>query len=324
MKLNPTFTARFITIFLLIGSAAAARAEWPARIFAPYMYVGTGDNFKLTACDDACGQKFYTLAFIIADKSNNPAWDGHISLGENFYAEQITAIRARGGDVIMSFGGAGGKEVALVETNAEALVAKYQAVIDRYHFTWLDFDIEGDALDKHPEASTSRNTAIAMLQQRNPRLRISYTLPVDPNGISDASQRLLTNAKAKGVKIYSVNIMVMDFGEHFSRGKKMSAVSIASALKAHEQCAKIDPTMLIGLTPDIGQNDVNAEIFSLEDARALEAWAETQPWIGSMSFWSSNRDSADTSRRHGDTSSGVEQKPWAFTKIFQPFAETKK
>ena len=324
MKLNTSFAARFLPIFLLIGTAAGACAEWPARIFAPYMYVGTGDNFKLTDCDDACGQKFYTLAFIIADKSNNPAWDGHIPLGKNFYAEQIAAIRARGGDVIMSFGGAAGKEVALVETNVDVLAGKYQAVIDRYHFTWLDFDIEGGALDKHPEASKRRNATIAQLQRKNPGLRISYTLPVDPNGISDASHRLLTDAKAKGVKIYSVNIMVMDYGEHFSRGKKMSDVSIASALRAHEQCAKIDPAMLIGLTPDIGQNDVKIEIFTLEDARVLEAWAETQPWIGSISFWSSNRDSADTSRQHGDTSSGVEQKPWAFTKIFQPFAETKK
>lgn len=323
MKSNTSFAARFLTILGLIGAAAVAQAEWSARIFAPYMYVGTGDNFKLTDCDDACGQKFYTLAFIIADKANNPAWDGRIPLGKNFYAEQIAAIRARGGDVIMSFGGAAGKEVALVETNVDALTAKYQTVIDRYRFTWLDFDIEGNALDKHPEASQRRNATIARLQQNNPGLRISFTLPVDPNGISDASQRLLADAKAKGVKIYSVNVMVMDYGEHFSKGKKMSDVSIASALKAHEQCEKIDPAMLIGLTPDIGQNDVKTEVFSLEDARALEAWAETRPWIGSISFWSVNRDSADTSGRHGDTSSGIEQLPWAFTKIFQQFAKEK-
>jgi len=56
------------------GLSLAAQAAWPARVFAPYMYAGTGDHFKLTDCDRACGQKFYTLAFIIADPSNNPAW----------------------------------------------------------------------------------------------------------------------------------------------------------------------------------------------------------------------------------------------------------
>ena len=41
-------------------------AAWPEKVFAPYMYIGAGDNFKLTDCDDACGLKYYTLAFIIA------------------------------------------------------------------------------------------------------------------------------------------------------------------------------------------------------------------------------------------------------------------
>lgn len=321
--MNTSAATCLLGISLSIGLATLAHADWPARVFAPYMYVGTGDNFKLTDCDDACGQKFYTLAFIIADKSNNPAWDGRIPLDRDFYAKQIAAIRARGGDVILSFGGEAGKEVALVETNTDALAAKYQSVIDRYHFTWLDFDIEGDALDRHPDASARRNTAIAILQRKNPGLRISYTLPVDPDGISGASQTLLADAKARNVKVFSVNLMVMDYGENFSRGKKMSDVSIVSALKAREQCEKIDPAMRLGLTPDIGQNDVKSEIFSLADAQALESWAETQSWVGTVSFWSSNRDSGDTSGRHGDTSSGVAQRPWAFTQIFQRFAKTK-
>src|SRR5208283_4503230 len=183
---------------LLTGAVAVVHAEWPERIFAPYMYVGVGDHFKLTDCDDACGQKFYTLAFVIADPSNNPAWDGRIAMAENFYADQIAAIRARGGDVILSFGGEGGQEIALVETNVTALQEKYQAVIDRYHFTWLDFDIEGKALEK-TAANERRNTALARLQAKNPGLLISYTLPVDPNGISADAQKLLADAKAKGL-----------------------------------------------------------------------------------------------------------------------------
>ena len=58
-----------LTALLVLGSAiVASAADWPARVFAPYMYIGAGDHFQLTECDDACGQKFYTLAFIIADK----------------------------------------------------------------------------------------------------------------------------------------------------------------------------------------------------------------------------------------------------------------
>ena len=219
--LKQLFSIAAVGWSLIAGLPAdTARAGWPARNFAPYMYVGSGDDFKLTACNDACGQKFYTLAFIISDPSNNPAWDGRIPLAENFYADQIAAIRARGGDVIISFGGEGGKEIALVETNVAALQAKYQSVIDRYRFTWLDFDIEGDALENHPAASERRNAALAKLQAQNPGLIISYTLPVDPNGISRAAQKLLGDARAKGVKVYSVNVMVMDFGPDFPPGKK--------------------------------------------------------------------------------------------------------
>ena len=274
------------------------RAGWPARVFAPYMYVGFDDDFQLTQCDDACGQKFYTLAFIISDKLNNPAWDGRIPMDKNLYTNQITAIRARGGDVIISFGGAAGKETAITETNVVVLQAKYQSVIDRYKFTWLDFDIEGDAL-KNFGANQRRNTALANLQMKNPGLIISYTLPVDPNGISDDAQKLLADAKAKGLKVYSVNVMVMDFGPHFSKGKKMSDISIASALKAREQCEKIDPAIQIGLTPDIGQNDEKSEIFSLTDAKELEEWAKTQPWVCSLSFWCSNRDAAKPGTKNG-------------------------
>jgi hypothetical protein len=310
----------FAAVLSLIGGllAVRARADWPARVFAPYMYLGTGDHFRLTQCYDECGQKYYTLAFIIADKKGDPAWFGQIPMSRNYYADQIKEIRARGGDVIVSFGGADGKEPALVETNVARLEAEYQSVIDQYKFTWLDFDIEGKALENQ-KANERRNTALAELQAKNPGLIISYTLPVDPKGISKASRGLLADARAKGLKVYSANVMTMDFGPHFSKGKRMCNVSIASAIKAHEQCEKIDPAIKIGLTPDIGQNDVKSEIFTLADAEALEAWAGKQPWVCSLSFWDSNRDNNEPGGRADNTRSGVRQKPWAFTKAFQPF-----
>ena len=165
---------------VLLGSATTLwGAGWPAKIFAPYMYIGAGDHFEITRCDDACGQKFYTLAFIIADKHGQPAWDGRFPMKRNLYADQINAIRQRGGDVIVSFGGEAGTEIAIAETNTAALEAEYQSVIDRYKLTWLDFDIEGDALS-NSDANQRRNTVLARLQARNPGLIVSYTLPVDP------------------------------------------------------------------------------------------------------------------------------------------------
>lgn len=296
------------------------RAAWPPRVFAPYVYLGAGDGFKLTECDDACGQKFFTIAFVIADPQGNPAWDGRFATAQNSYADQIGRIRQRGGDVIASFGGEAGTELAMAETNAAALAGKYQGVIDRYHFSWLDFDIEGEALAQSA-ANERRNVVLAKLQAKNPGLRVSYTLPVDPDGISSQSRSLLTDAKARGVKVYSANVMTMDFGAHFTKNKSMSAVAIASALRAHDQCAAIEPAMAIGLTPMIGRNDQRGEVFTLEDAQALMRWARTQPWICSVSFWASNRDAGKAGPQNDDnTFSGIDQKPWAFTLVFQGFS----
>jgi Glycosyl hydrolases family 18 len=310
-------------VVLFVSVLVSSGADWPAKVFAPYMYIGAGDHFKITKCDEDCGQKFYTIAFIICDSHGKPAWDGRFALEENLYADQIKAIRARGGDVIVSFGGGAGTEIAISETNVMALTAKYQSVIDRYQFTWLDFDIEGDALS-NSDANKRRNSAIAELQKRNPGLVISYTLPVDPNGISRESRALLADAVAKGVKVHSANVMTMDFGSHFSKGRKMSDVAIASALKAHEQCGEISPDIQIGVTSMIGQNDERGEVFTQEDATTLLQWSEQQPWICSLSFWASNRDTGHLGKdKTGNDTSGIPQKPWEFTTIFKPFTATK-
>ena len=327
--------------------AANSRAEWPERVFAPYMYIGSGDNFKLTDCDDACGLKYFTLAFIIARQegrgkdakySKEPSWDGRIPMEENLYHDQIDAIRKRGGDVIMSFGGEAGKEMANVIDDPIALEAAYQKVIDQYKFTWLDFDVEGNNLEKGKADSERRNTALANLQKKNPGLIISYTLPVDPDGISEASLALLADAKAKGVKIHSANIMVMFFGKKFvGKGKSEGELGIESANTAHAQIQKIDPSIQIGLCPCLGRNGSADEVFGIEDAKVLKAFADKTPWVCSLHYWSIN-DDAGRPRRHRavvNTTNSVgvvtsttnnvmvpsQQQPWAFANIFKSFTK---
>jgi hypothetical protein len=302
-------------------------------VFAPYMYIGAGDNFKLTDCNDACGVKYFTLAFIIARQEGNgdsatyskdPSWDGRVPMEQDLYKDQIDAIRQRGGDVIMSFGGEAGREMAIVETDPVALQADYQSIIDRYKFTWLDFDIEGSNLDSNAEASQRRNTALAALQQKNPGLLISYTLPVDPDGISEASQNLLADAKAKGLKVHSANLMVMYFGRKFTnKGKSEGQLGIDSANVAYAQIQKIDPTVQIGLCPCLGRNGSADEVFGLDDATTLKAFADQTPWVCSLHYWSINDDAARQRRRSSTRASSrpsaPPHQPWAFANIFKSF-----
>ncbi|HEY3932305.1 MAG TPA: hypothetical protein VGM58_08035 [Verrucomicrobiae bacterium] len=340
---------QFVSFFTIAASlmtiSNVAHADWPAKVFAPYMYIGAGDNFKLTDCDDQCGLKFYTLAFIIARQDGygknavyhkEPSWDGRIPIEQNLYRDQIDAIRKRGGDVIMSFGGEAGKELANEIDDPAQLEAAYQKLINQYKFTWLDFDVEGNNLDKGKIDSERRNTVLADLQKKNPILIISYTLPVDPDGLSDESQALLADAVKKGVKVHSANIMVMFFGKKFvGKGKSEGQLGIDSANKAHEQLQQIDPAIQVGLCPCLGRNGSAAEVFGIEDAKTLKAFADKTPWVCSLHFWSINDDSAKPRKKRVVTSTtnevGVvtystnrvavpgENQPWAFTKIFQPF-----
>ncbi|HSY74673.1 MAG TPA: hypothetical protein VK810_04320 [Dongiaceae bacterium] len=339
---------QFISLFTIAISLTAnftAHADWPAKVFAPYMYIGSGDNFKLTDCDDACGLKFYTLAFIIAKQDGRgkdvtyqkePSWDGRTLMEQNLYHDQIDAIRKRGGDVIMSFGGEAGKEMANVIDDPAQLEAAYQKVIDQYKFTWLDFDVEGNNLDKGKLDSERRNTVLASLQKKNPGLIVSYTLPVDPDGLSEESQALLTDAVKKGVKVHSANIMVMYFGKKFvGKGKSEGELGIESANAAYAQLQKIDPTIQVGLCPCLGKNGSAAEVFGLDDAKIIKAFADKTPWVCSLHYWSINDDSARPRKKRIVTSAtnevGVvsfstnrvdvpsENQAWAFAKIFQPF-----
>ena len=133
--------------------------------------------------------------------------------------------------MIVSFGGEAGKELALVEPDVEKLQAKYEAILDRYHFTWLDFDIEGKAMKDH-EANHRRNRVIKNLQDKNPKLIVSFTVPVDPEGMNEESVKMMNDAKQQGVKIHSANIMTMYFGPKFNKTMSMLEMCTASANKA--------------------------------------------------------------------------------------------
>jgi len=309
-----------LPFLLLLAFNVPLLADWPTRLFAPYIWLGSNDGLQITQLEESTGQKHFTLAFIIADKDSHAAWFGRVPMDQNLYADQIESLRKSGGDVIISFGGAAGPELALANDDATKLEAEYQSAVDRYKFTWLDFDIEGKALNDDA-INARRNAAIAGLQKKNPQLRITFTLPVNPNGISKHSQTMLADAKAKGIKVYSANLMVMDYGARISKDKTMSDLAIACATKTHEQIQTIDSTMLIGLCPMIGQNDVKEEIFTPADAKSLRDFAAAQPWICSFSFWSINRDTGKPGRREGTTRSGINQQPWEFTTIFQQFAK---
>jgi hypothetical protein len=317
----------------------AAVGAWPAHVYAPYVDMGLWPTYDLVAAAQTHGIRYFNLAFIVADSTGQPSWGGYSEyrLGTEFDAKvrtQIAGVRALGGDVVVSFGGAAGSELAQVVTNVNTLAARYQAVIDAYGLTHVDFDIEG-AASADRISIDRRNEAIAILQRNaaaaGRELHVSYTLPVLPTGLTQDGVYVLQSAVARGVNIGLVNIMAMDYGDSAAPNPqgKMGDYAIAAATSLFNQLKSLYGTSktesqlwaMVGVTPMIGVNDVTSEVFDQQEARELLAFAE-QKGIGMIAMWSLNRDQQNAAGKLNYVdlkSSGVLQSPFEFSGIFGQF-----
>ncbi|MET7452501.1 cellulose binding domain-containing protein [Streptomyces sp. NPDC005574] len=292
--------------------------------FAPYVDTSLYPAFDLLANAEATGVKNYNLAFVTDGGGCTPKWGGVTDLASDGVAAQIGALRAKGGDVRVSFGGASGSELATTCSSADALAAAYGKAVDAFKLTKVDFDVEGGALPD-AAANTRRAQAVAKLQQQHPGLDVSFTLPVMPEGLTQDGVSLLSNAKANGVKIDAVNIMAMDYGPAYSGDMGDYAVQAATATQAQVKSvlglSDSAAWRAVAVTPMIGVNDVATETFKVDDAAQLVTFAKSKG-IGWLSMWSATRDKQcpGGAKNSADaTCSSVVQDTNAFSKAFAAF-----
>ncbi|AGE49664.1 putative bifunctional chitinase/lysozyme [Acanthocystis turfacea Chlorella virus Can0610SP] len=312
---------RFNQILPMVGSdpSLAKRGAWGPKVFAPYIDACAFPTPNLMEYYAKCGQKFFTLAFIVANGSNKAAWGGTIELQTQYLLDQIRQIRSVGGDVSVSFGGANGTELADVITDVDALVAEYSRVIDLYSLNRIDFDIEGGAVD-NAKGVDIRNKAIALLNKKYPKLQITYCLPVLPIGLTLAGENLVRNARKNGAVIESFNGMSMDFGDSAAPEPegRMGAYVIASCENLRSQVLSAGySNPKIGTIPMIGVNDVQSEVFRITDAKKVYIFVQTTPWMSYAGFWSVNRDRPGKGTGANPFDSGIDQMPYDFTNTFQ-------
>jgi chitinase len=268
------------------GPAVAAGAAFPAHFAAPYLQIDSSDAGDIAADEAATGLKDYTLAFLIPQSGCTPEWEDDGS-GVGAFASQISAIQASGGNVIISFGGEAGGELAQTCTNVSQLTAAYQNVVNTYGVTRLDFDIEGSVLSD-TAATSLRDQALAALQSEDPAVQVDFTLAVSPQGLptgTGSEYALLQDAQAKGVRVSVVNIMTMDFGNGQDplADAESAAQGTAAQLSSLYGISTSAAYAMMGLTPIAGQNDDN-EFFSTSDASALESFAAANG-VAELSFW---------------------------------------
>jgi len=273
--------------------------NFPGHYFAPYVDMTAWPTQSLPQDTQNGGIKYYTLAFITSDGSCEAAWGGVVPLSQlSTYLpnldSDIQTVRSQGGDVIVSFGGEAGTELAQSCTSVSSLEAQYQSIITHYNVSRLDFDIEG-AASSDTASIDLRNKALAALQSANPGLQIDYTLPVLPTGLVSDGISLLQNAISNGVNVNIVNIMTMDYGSSFP-GNQMGQNAVNAATSLYSQLQSLYPGKsssqlwaMIGMTPMTGANDVSGETFTLTDAQTVLSFAQ-QHSIGELAMWSVNRD----------------------------------
>ncbi|WP_333483423.1 carbohydrate-binding protein [Arthrobacter sp. CAN_A1] len=279
------------------------------------------------------------LSFVVADPENpcEPSWGAAYTFDEAESTMDLDRRIARliqsGGEVAVSFGGLLNDELATSCTDVNDLKDAYASVVDRYNLTTIDLDVEGENL-LDTAGGERRAAALALLQEErlaaDEPLNIWLTLPVAPSGLTEPGTTAVTQMLEGGVDLAGVNIMTMDFGGSRPQTMSMLDASIAAAEATHAQLSTLysradmplGPQALwtkLGLTPMIGQNDVVSEVFSLDHAAGLNAFA-VEKGIGRMSMWSLNRD-ATCSDNYADVTvvsvgcSGIDQDGQSFAQI---------
>ncbi len=288
----------------------------PGSVFvAPYVDMGAWPTPSLTDMATAGNLKNFTLAFITASGCH-AMWFNAYDPRAAWSRDQVDAIRARGGDVKISFGGASGIELAQACSTPAATAAEYQAVVDAYNLKYIDLDIEGAAVAE-PITIARRSQALKLLQTARPNVRVSLTLPVLPEGLTADGLNVVRSARDAGVSLDLVNIMAMDYqrssGDYgnFAVQAAQSTFSQLKGLYPSRTDAQI--WRMLGVTPMLGKND-DGGTYDQNDARQLVTFAKTNH-LGMLAFWEMTRDrNACNGALYMCTN--IPQQPYEFSKIF--------
>ena len=292
-----------------------AHATDVAPYFETWAYGGgSGTPSTLMQAKSAGGVTSATMAFGVSG--------GGCKMGGGLEANlsgagktDIVNFQAAGGRVILSFGGASGQYLESACTD-DGMFNLIKSALDTTGARAIDFDVEGSQIT-NTALNTRRNNVTKRLQTAYPGLYVSYTLPVDPGGLPSEAVTVVRSAASAGVNVSVVNIMAMDYGDATTT---MGQRAINGATGTFAQIKPIFPGKtdaqlwaMIGVTPMIGVNDTQSEVFRQSDATLLANFA-AQKGLGLLSYWAMQRDMPGGS--DFNDFSLVNTKAYEFYKIF--------
>jgi Glycosyl hydrolases family 18 len=321
-----------------LSQPAHAYTALPAHVYAPYYETYLAPNTpSISATAQSSGAKYFTLAFLQSAGKGSCSldWNGLASQPLNYYASDIAALRAAGGDVIPSFGGysadQGGTEIADSCTNVSQIAADYESVITTLGVTRLDMDVEAKSLNDTAGIGR-RNQAIAMTEAwaaaNGIPLQIQYTIPVEQYGLDPNGEAVLQNAVTEGATVTSVNIMVFDYYIAHEGVVEMGTAAKNAANNTHTQLQSIFPGLtsaqiwaMEGMTmlPGIDDLKKKTEVTYEPDATTMLGFAQANA-MNFLSIWAIQRDNGGcVGTPDSNTCSGITQNTWDFSHILEPF-----
>ncbi|MGX9883039.1 carbohydrate binding domain-containing protein [Streptomyces sp. NPDC002276] len=304
-----------VTVALAPVSSAAGSSVYSV---APYVDMSNSQEGLLDTAITGHQLKAYTAAFVLGVGCNQ-IWGDTLPIGNDSFTDPLIAkAKSEGASVIISSGGASGEPLAWTCSTQSSIDAGYQAIINDYGVTQLDFDIEGAAI-ADTAAAARQMQAMKDLKAANPNLKFSMTLPVLTSGLTGDGVNIVKAAKNAGIKIDVLNIMAMDY--YAGTGTQMGQAAVSAAKATLAQMQSVDSSYTyanLGITPMIGKND-DGSTFTLADAQTVESFA-AQNSVGRLAFWAITRDQAcGGSANSLPTCSQISQNSLAFTDAFVPY-----
>jgi len=308
----------------LAPAASAASSTLTANWYesAPYYYTLDTSAPDLGQVIAATGQKAFLLAFVLADGGCTPAWDGtDPTAGDTAVAAVVSEVRADGGDVGASAGGATGTKLGQDCSSPAATAAAYQSVITKYGLHYFDFDIEEPEIESS-SAVANEIGAAQILQGEDPGLIISITLPTTTTGANYFGQLALNQAKADGFVPDDWSIMPFDNGFGAGASAQQTALTDFNAqLVATFGWSSAVAWNHEGVSQMNGESDTGESFPPAAFAGNL-SFAEAHN-MSRYTFWDENRDRQCTPVNeavNGDCSS-VAQSAYQYTGYDAQFAK---
>jgi chitinase len=307
-----------------LTAASALTDNWYES--APYYSVLDSAAPDLGTVMSATGAKAFDMAFILADggTSCSPSWNGTDPVSSDTQvASVINEVRSDGGDVIVSAGGYNGTKLGQVCGTAAATATAYQQVINAYGLHAFDFDLEEPEIE-NSAAIDNELGAAQILQQDNPGLFISITIPSIATGANYFGQQLLDEALTLGFTPNDYTIMPFDGGFNGGSSQVTALQGFNAQLVSTFGWSSSQAYAHEGFSGMNGRTD-SAEYFYQSDFQTVLSFAQSVG-LGRYTFWSVNRDREcnppDNNGALSSECSSVTQNSWDFTAYTVAFANS--